>query len=112
MFVSPAYAQAAGGAASSGGSAVMLIGQFVLLGAIFWFLILRPQQKKLKEHRAKIDAVKKGDTVVTGGGINGKVTKVEEHEVEVEIASSVKIKVVKATLTDVQPLGGAKPAND
>ncbi|WP_380871841.1 preprotein translocase subunit YajC [Sphingomonas sp. DBB INV C78] len=111
MFVSPAYAQAAGGA-SSGGSAVMLIGQFVLLGAIFWFLILRPQQKKLKEHRAKIDAVKKGDTVVTGGGIIGKVTKVEDHEVEVEIASQVKIKVVKATLTDVQPLGGAKPAND
>ncbi|AGH49145.1 MULTISPECIES: preprotein translocase subunit YajC [Sphingomonadales] len=112
MFVTPAYAQAAGAASSSGGSVAMLVGQFVLLGAIFWFLIIRPQQKKLKEHRAKIDSVKKGDTVVTGGGIIGKVTKVDEHEVEVEIASQVKIKVVKATLTDVQPLGGAKPAND
>ena len=111
MFVSPAYAQAAG-TATSGGSAVMLIGQFVLLGAIFYFLIIRPQQKKLKTHRAKIDAVKKGDTVVTGGGVIGKVAKVDEHEVEVEIAPSIKIKVVKATLTDVQPLGGIKPAND
>lgn len=111
MFVTPAYAQAAG-AAPSGSNIAVLVGQFVLLGAIFWFLIIRPQQKRMKEHRAKIDAVKKGDTVVTGGGVIGKVTKVDENEVEVEIASSVRIRVVKATLTDVQPLGGAKPAND
>lgn len=111
MFVTPAYAQAAG-AASSSGSIAMLVGQFVLLGAIFWFLIIRPQQKRMKEHRAKIDAVKKGDTVVTGGGVIGKVTKVDENEVEVEIAASTRIRVVKGTLTDVQPLGGAKPAND
>ena len=112
MFVTPAYAQAAGAATSSSGSIAVLVGQFVLLGAIFWFLIIRPQQKRMKEHRAKIDAVKKGDSVVTGGGVIGKVTKVDEHEVEVEIAPSTRIRVVKGTLTDVQPLGGAKPAND
>lgn len=111
MFVTPAYAQAVG-EAPSGGNIAVLVGQFVLLGAIFWFLIIRPQQKRMKEHREKIGAVKKGDSVVTGGGVIGKVTKVEENEVEVEIASSVRIRVVKATLTDVQPLGGAKPAND
>ena len=94
MFSTPAYAQAAAGGAATGGIGYMLmqILPLVALFGIFWFLIIRPQQKKLKEHRAKIDAVKKGDTVVTGGGIIGKVTKVEEHEVEVEIASSVKIK--------------------
>lgn len=112
MFVTPAYAQAAGDAASGSGGAIMLVGQFVLLGLIFYFLIIRPQQKRAKEHRAKLDATKKGDTVVTGGGVIGKVTRVDENEAEVEIAPNVRIKVVKATLTDVRPLGGSKPAND
>lgn len=98
-------------AASSTGSTVMLIGQFVLLGAVFWFFLIRPQQKRMKEHAAKIASTKKGDMVVTGGGILGKVTRVDEGELEVEIASGVKVKVVKTTITDVlSPTG--KPAND
>ncbi|MFW2829223.1 preprotein translocase subunit YajC [Sphingomonas sp. ID0503] len=112
MFSTPAFAQTAGAAGSSAGSTVFFVGQFVLIGLIFYFLIIRPQQKRAREHRAMIDAVKKGDTVVTAGGIVGKVTKTEDAELEIEIAPSVKVRVVKGTLTDVRPLGGAKPAND
>ena len=113
MFATPAFAQAATGTASGGtASTVFFFGQFILIGLIFWFLMIRPQQQRMKAHRAMIDAVKKGDSVVTGGGIVGKVTKVEADLVEVEVAAGVKVKVVKATLTDITPLGTAKPAND
>jgi preprotein translocase subunit YajC len=114
MFASPAYAQAAGGAAASGGTGGMIFffGQFILIGLIFWFFLIRPQQQRAKQHRAMIDAVKKGDKVVTAGGIVGKVTKTDDKMVEVEIASGVKVSVIKATLSDVEPLGAAKPAND
>jgi preprotein translocase subunit YajC len=105
-------AQAAAPASGGTGSSLFFLGQFVLIGLIFWFFLLRPQQKRMKEHRAMIDAVKKGDTVVTAGGIMGKATKVDADIVEVEIASGVKVKVVKSTLTDVKPLGAAKAAND
>lgn len=84
----------------------------LLIFVIFYFLLIRPQQKKMKEHRALIDAVKKGDAVVTAGGVIGKVTKVEENEVEVEIAPTVRIKVIKSTLSDVRSSGSTKPAND
>ena len=84
----------------------------VLIFIIFWFLLIRPQQQRAKQHRAMIDAVKKGDSIVTGGGLVGKVTKVEGDIVEVEIASGVKVKAVKATLSDITPLGASKPAND
>jgi preprotein translocase subunit YajC len=96
---------------ASGGS-MLLVVQFLLIGGIFWFFMIRPQQARLKQHKAQIDAVKKGDTVVTAGGILGKVTKVDAEQVEVEIASGVKVKVIKATLTDVQALDAPKPAND
>lgn len=99
MFVSPAFAQAAapGGAASSLISFVPI----VLIFAIMYVLMIRPQQKKVKEHRAMIEAVRRGDQVVTGGGMIGKVTKVNEGEVEVELAPNVKVRVVKSTLTQV-----------
>lgn len=84
----------------------------LLIFVIFYFLLIRPQQKKMKEHRALIDAVKKGDAVVTAGGVVGKVTKVEESEVEIEIAPNVRIKVIKSTLSDVRAPGASKPAND
>lgn len=79
--------------------------------AIFWFLIIRPQMKRQKEHQAKIAAVKKGDQVVTAGGLLGKVVKVDEQYAEIEIAQGVRVKAVKATLGDIVPPGG-KPAND
>lgn len=113
MFASPAYAQAAGAAAPGGASAFFIqVAPLLLIFVIFYFLLIRPQQKRMKEHRALIDAVKKGDGVVTGGGLVGKVTKVEDAEVEVEIAPNVRVKVVKSTLSDVRPTGSGKPAND
>ncbi len=112
MFSSPAYAQAAGAAAPAGPGMVAQFLPLLLIFVIFYFLLIRPQQKRAKEHRALIDAVAKGDMVVTAGGVVGKVTKVEEHEVEVEVAPSVKIRVIKATLTDVRSAGTSKPAND
>ncbi|MFN2450669.1 MAG: preprotein translocase subunit YajC, partial [Candidatus Baltobacteraceae bacterium] len=77
----------------------------------FYMLMIRPQQRRVKEHQAEIAAVKKGDEVVTGGGIRGRVTKVSEDEAEVEIAQGVKVRVVKSTLTQVLT-ASAKPAND
>ena len=78
---------------------------------IFYFLLIRPQQRRMKEHQAMINSVKKGDQVVTAGGIRGKVTKVAEGEVEVEIAQGIKVRIVTSTLSQViDPK--AKPAND
>jgi preprotein translocase subunit YajC len=112
MFISPAYAQAAG-AAPSGSTAILFqMAPLVLIFVIFYFLMIRPQQTAMKAHKAKLAAVKKGDSVVTGGGLVGKVTRVEDEQVEVEIAAGVKVKAIKATLSDVTPLGSAKPAND
>lgn len=112
MFISPAYAQAAGGA--PGGSAAFLnaIMPFLLIIPIFYFLLIRPQQRRLKLHREMIAAVKKGDTVVTSGGLIGKVVKVADEEVEVELAASTKVRVVKSTLAEVRAPASAKPAND
>jgi len=84
----------------------------VAMGLIFWFLIIRPQMRQQKEHRAKIAAIKKGDQVLTGGGLVGKVIKVDEHYAEVEIAQGVKVKAVKSTISDIIPPTGSSPAND
>jgi preprotein translocase subunit YajC len=79
--------------------------------AIFWFLIIRPQMRQQKAHREKIAAVKKGDQVVTAGGLLGKVIKVDDQYAEIEIAQGVRVKAVKATIGDIVPPGGT-PAND
>lgn len=113
MFASPAYAQAAGAAAPAGGAAFfMQMVPLIAIFVIFYFLLIRPQQKRMKQHRAMIEGAKKGDQVVTGGGLVGKVTKVEDQYVEVEIAPNVKVKAVKSTLSDITPSGTSKPAND
>jgi preprotein translocase subunit YajC len=113
MFISPAYAQAAGAAPNGLGALINSpLVPMVGLVLIFYFLMIRPQQTAIKTHKAKIAAVKKGDSVVTGGGLVGKVTKVDDEQVEIEIATGVKVKAIKGTLSDVMPLGGAKPAND
>ena len=78
---------------------------------IFWFLIIRPQMRQQKVHKEKIAAVKKGDQVVTAGGLLGKVIKVDEQYAEIEIAQGVRVKAVKSTLGDIIPPGGT-PAND
>ena len=84
---------------------------FIAIFVIFYFLMIRPQTRRMKQHQAMLAAVKKNDIVVTNGGLVGKVTKVDENEVEVEIASGVRVKVVKSMLSDVRPFG-TKPAND
>ncbi|TYB88083.1 preprotein translocase subunit YajC [Oceaniovalibus sp. ACAM 378] len=98
MFVTPAYAQAAGGAASALTSFVPLI----LIFAIMYFLLIRPQQKKAKEHQKMVAALRRGDQVITAGGLIGKVAKVKEDgEVEVELAEGVKVRVVRSTISQV-----------
>lgn len=100
MFATPAFAQAAGGAGA--GSAFASFVPLILIFAIMYFLLIRPQQKKMKEHKAMVEALRRGDQVVTSGGIVGKVVKVQEDGlVEVEIADGVKVKVVKHTITQV-----------
>ena len=79
--------------------------------AIFWFLLIRPQMKRQKDHQTRIAAVKKGDQVVTAGGLLGKVIKVDDQYAEIEIAQGVKVKAVKSTLGDIVPPGGTA-AND
>jgi len=114
MFATPAFAQSAGAAGQPDGFLAMAVnfGPLLLVFVVFYFLILRPQQVRAKAQAATIGAVKKGDSVITSGGIVGKVVKVEERFVEVEIAPTVKVKVVKATLAEVTPSGAGKPAND
>lgn len=87
---------------------VPLIGMF----AVFWFLIIRPQMRRQKELQNKIGGIKKGDQVLTGGGFLGKVIKVDEHYVELELGPNVRVKAVKSTIADVVPPGGIAPAND
>ncbi len=113
MFSSPAFAQAANGAAPAGAAGFFIqIAPLLFIFVIFYFLLIRPQQRRAKQHREMIDAVKKGDTVVTGGGLIGKATRVEDGEVEVEIAPNVRVRALKGTLAEVRPVGGVKPAND
>ena len=113
MFVTPAYAQAAGAAPGVGGAGDLLI-QFapiLLLVVIFWLLIFRPQQKRMKAHQAMLTSISRGDTVVTSGGLVGKVTKaVDGEDLEVEIATGVKVKLVRSMVADVRSKG--EPVND
>jgi preprotein translocase subunit YajC len=100
-------------AGQSGGTSGLLIGilPWLAIFVIFYLLMIRPQQQRVKQHQAEIAAVKKGDEVITGGGIRGRVTKVSDEEAEVEIAQGVRIRVVKSTITAVVT-GNSKPAND
>src|SRR3990170_7562157 len=99
-----AFAQAAPGAFDMLNS---LIVPTVLIIGIMYFLMIRPQQKRLKEHQAMIAAIRRGDTVVTSGGILGKVTKVDDQELLVEIADGVRVKVVRGTVSEVRGKGEA-----
>ncbi|MBO9713565.1 preprotein translocase subunit YajC [Sphingomonas sp.] len=111
MLVTPAYAQTAGAAADPTGG-ILGLAPLILIFVAFYFLMIRPQQKRMKTLQDAVAAVKKGDSVVTAGGIVGKVVKVDEKYVELEIAQGVKVRAVKSTLAEVMASGGAKPAND
>ena len=115
MFESPAFAQATGATAAGGGmnlaAIINMIFPLVLIFIIFYVLMIRPQQKRMKQHQEMLGAVKPRDTAVTTGGLIGKVTKVDDNEIELEVAQGVRVRVVKTMLTDVRP-HGAKAAND
>jgi preprotein translocase subunit YajC len=100
--------------AGPGGFTQFVVGlaPWLLIFIVFYVLMIRPQTKRMKEHQATLAALKKGDEVVTGGGIRGKVTKVSDDEVEVEIASNVRVRVVKSTITGVITHGAPVPANN
>ncbi|NKB22180.1 MAG: preprotein translocase subunit YajC [Alphaproteobacteria bacterium] len=97
MFISPAYAQGAGG--GLGGMESLL--PLVLIFVVFYFLLIRPQQKKQKQHREMLEALRRGDRVVTAGGIVGTITKASETELTVEISDDVKVKVMRGMISDV-----------
>ena len=108
MFISEAYAQVAGGGSGVG---IKDLIPFVLIFVVFYFLLIRPQQKRAKEHKAMVMNLKRGDKVVTSGGIVAKVSKVvDDNEVDVEIAKDVKVRVIRSTISQVQ--AKQKPAND
>jgi preprotein translocase subunit YajC len=106
MLISPAYAQdAAGGTAAL----IMQLLPLLLIFAVFYFLLIRPQQKKAREHRALLSSLKRGDRVLTSGGIIGQITRVKEgvDEIEVEIAPNVRVNILRQTIGDVLKPAGA-----
>lgn len=110
MLISPAYAQTAG---AGGGDMFVSLMPLLLIFVVFYFLLIRPQQTKAKQHRDMIEALKKGDQVITSGGIIGKVTKVEaDNTLVVEIAPNVQVKVARHTIADLFVKPVPAPAND
>ena len=108
MLISIANAQSAAG--GGGGFDPLQLLPLVLIFVVFYFLLIRPQQKKAKAHRAMVSQVRRGDKVLTGGGIYGKVVKVvDEHSVQVEIADGVKVQVARPTITTVVDKSDASP---
>jgi preprotein translocase subunit YajC len=103
MFITPAFAQ---GAPAGSSEMLLQMAPFVLIFVIMYFLILRPQQKRAKDHQAMVKAMRKGDTVVTSGGIVGKVTKIiDDNEVEIQIADNVRIRQMRPMITEVRAKG-------
>jgi len=107
MFITPAYAQAAGGT----NDMIMSLLPFVGIFVIMYFLILRPQQKRVKAHQELVKNVRRGDTVVTSGGIVAKVTKViDDEQIEIELADGVRARQVRSMISDVRAKG--EPVKD
>ncbi|HWB46958.1 MAG TPA: preprotein translocase subunit YajC [Hyphomicrobiaceae bacterium] len=104
MFISPAHAQGLFG--DGGGNAFMQLVPILLMFVIFYFLLIRPQQQRAKAHREMVSNLRRGDMVVTSGGIIGKVTKVrDDNEIEVEIADNTRVRVIKSTVAEVRVRG-------
>jgi preprotein translocase subunit YajC len=114
MFISTAFAQGSlfgGGAGGDSGNMMMSLLPFALIFVIMYFLILRPQQKRVKQHAELVKNVRRGDTVITNGGLVGKVTKViDDDQIEIEIADDVRIRQVRSMITDVRAKG--EPVKD
>jgi preprotein translocase subunit YajC len=108
MFITEAFAQT--GTAASSSSLLLQFAPILLIFVIMYFLILRPNQQRQKAHREMVANLRRGDTVVTGGGFIGKVAKVEDNEVQVELAEGLRVKVVRGTITEVRAKG--EPVKD
>ena len=106
MFISQAWAQAAGGGAQGGGIESMLL--IVLMFGVLYFMMIRPQMKRAKEHKAMIEALQKGDEVVSGGGILGRVTKISEYYVTLEVSQDVEMVLQRSAVQVVLPKGTIK----
>jgi preprotein translocase subunit YajC len=106
LLITPAFAQGALGGGDMNAMLVNIV-PFILIFVIMWFLIIRPQQRRVKEHQEMLKNVRRGDTVVTSGGIVGKVTKVTEDgaDIDVEIADGVRVKVARAMIAEVRKKG-------
>ena len=114
MLISPAFAQAAGDGGGSGFEALLPL---VLIFVVFYFLLIRPQQKKVKQHKEMLSAIRRGDKVVTGGGIMGTVTKVnDDNEVTVEITKDIKVRVrrhlIHEVLSKMEPVKAVDKSKD
>jgi preprotein translocase subunit YajC len=104
LVITPAFAQGLGGGGS--GDLVLQLVPFLLIFVIMYFLIIRPQQRRVKEHQELVRNVRRGDTIVTTGGIVGKVTKAtDDPEIEVEIADGVRVKLVRTMISEVRTRG-------
>lgn len=115
MLISNAFAQTAAAPAAGSDLATGLVGQIlpiVLIFVVFYFLLIRPQQRRLKAHQELVAGLKRGDVVVTGGGLIGKVRTVQDDEVRVELAPNVEVRVVRSTITEVRTRGEPVAAND
>ncbi|MDL5032459.1 preprotein translocase subunit YajC [Pelomonas sp. APW6] len=108
MFISTAFAQTAAPAAQSPESSLMGMLPLVLMFVVLYFVMIRPQMKRQKEHKAMIDALAKGDEIVTSGGLLGKVAKMDDNFLSVEVASGVEVKVQRSAVVQVLPKGSVK----
>jgi preprotein translocase subunit YajC len=113
MLISTAYAQAAPAAPNALGGLESFL-PLILIFVIFYFLLIRPQQKKMKTHKEMLGTIRKGDRIVTGGGMLGTVAKVEDNEITIEVAENVRVKVIRATVADVlnRPESGSAAKSD
>ena len=107
MFVTPAYAQAAGAAGAQGSFLTSML-PLVAIFVIFYFLLIRPQQKRAKEHRNMVEALGVGEEVMTSGGILGKITKVDDQWLRVEVAKGIVLTVARSTVSQTVPKGSYK----
>ncbi|MDR1530000.1 MAG: preprotein translocase subunit YajC [Burkholderiales bacterium] len=106
MLIGTAYAQAAGGAQE--GSLLMSLAPMILIFVVFWFLLIRPQQKKMKEHRAMLTSLQTGEEVATAGGIIGRVKKIEDSVITLEIAEDIEVLIQRGTVSQLLPKGTIK----
>jgi preprotein translocase subunit YajC len=104
MFITPAFAQATGSPGM--GDLFSMILPLVMIMVVFWFLLIRPQQRKVKEHQELLKKIARGDTVITSGGLIGRVVKiVDDNELQVEVAENVKVRVLRSAVSDVRAKG-------